>query len=155
MMADHDNDHNHEAFLDMCKNGETEKVRMALVTGVDGNVADNGDRTALMMAASNGHVAVVELLLQRPDVEARSLDQQFHNSQVPSASCHHQGCQPVVAGCISIHASYQGHSHLLSLSVFAHIKEGLMVVVIGMVSHHKSGYVFTVSRTFLQMRKTL
>ena len=51
MMADHDNDHNHEAFLDMCENGETEKVRMALETGVDGNAAGNDGQTALMLSS--------------------------------------------------------------------------------------------------------
>ena len=74
MMADHDNDHNHEAFLDMCKNGETEKVRMALVTGVDGNAAGNNGQTALMLAASRQHLAVVELLIQRPELDANATD---------------------------------------------------------------------------------
>ena len=73
-MADHDNDHNHEAFLDMCKHGETEKVRMALVAGVDGNATNNGGCTALMLAASNGHVAVVELLLQQQNVDVNAAD---------------------------------------------------------------------------------
>ena len=65
MMADHD--HNHEIFLDMCENGETEKVRMALAIGMDGNAVDNDGRTSLMSAASRGHVAVVELLIHRPE----------------------------------------------------------------------------------------
>ena len=47
MMADNDNDH--EIFLDRC---ETEKVRMALATGMDGNAAGNDGQTALMLAAS-------------------------------------------------------------------------------------------------------
>ena len=69
MMADHD-----QAFLVMCKKGETEKVRMALVNGANGNAADNGGWTALMKAASRGHVAVVELLILRPDVDANAAD---------------------------------------------------------------------------------
>ena len=82
MMADHANDHNHEAFLDMCKHGETEKVRMALVAGVDGNAAGNHGLTALMMAACRGHLAVVKLLIQRPGFHIRSLEKKFHNSQM-------------------------------------------------------------------------
>ena len=73
-MADHDNDHNHKAFLDMCKNGETEKVRMALVTGVDGNAADYDGWTALILAAHGGHLAAVELLLQQQNVEVNAAD---------------------------------------------------------------------------------
>ena len=74
MMADHANDHNHEAFLDMCKRGE--------VAGVDGNAAGNHGLTALMMAACRGHLAVVKLLIQRPGFHIRSLEKKFHYSQM-------------------------------------------------------------------------
>ena len=66
-------------------------------------------------------------------------------AKCPLLAAQNQGGLSIIAGCISIHASCQGHSHLLSVAVLAHIKEDLVIVVI--VSHHESGYVFNVSET--------
>lgn len=53
-----------EAFLEDALNGKVESVQQAIEAGVDVNVADEQQRTALLFASFNGHTPVVKLLLE-------------------------------------------------------------------------------------------
>ena len=50
-------------FLQDALNGKLESVRQAIEAGVDVNLADEEQRTALLFASFNGHTSVVKLLL--------------------------------------------------------------------------------------------
>ena len=84
MMADHDNDHDHETFLDMCKFGETEEVRMALATGMDANTRGDFGEIGLLNAACNGHVEIMDLLIQA-GADADSKDNMGHTALMEAA----------------------------------------------------------------------
>ena len=53
----------------LCKVGGLEEVRAALARGQEVNQTDAGGFTGLMRAAHKGHEAVVELLLQQPELD--------------------------------------------------------------------------------------
>jgi len=60
-----------ELLVDGARYGDMEDVRAALDAGVDVNAADQGSRTALHMAAANGHCEVVDALIAaRADPDA-------------------------------------------------------------------------------------
>lgn len=50
-------------FLDNALNGKIDAVRQAIEAGVDVNLTDEQQRTALLFASFNGHTSVVKLLL--------------------------------------------------------------------------------------------
>lgn len=62
-----------DLLLEGARYGDLDDVRAALDAGAPVNVADDQGRTALHMAAANGHSPIVTLLLQRgADVGARN-----------------------------------------------------------------------------------
>ena len=64
-----------DSFLQWVREGNYEMVRFFLVTGMNPDVKDNYDATALMLAAKHGHVQVARLLLDKgADVNAQSVD---------------------------------------------------------------------------------
>jgi ankyrin repeat protein len=54
-----------QSFLNYALNGKVAEVQGALDAGVDANVRDDQQRTALLMASFNGHTPVVKLLLDK------------------------------------------------------------------------------------------
>ncbi|GAQ85364.1 hypothetical protein KFL_002310200 [Klebsormidium nitens] len=52
-------------LVDSARYGDVEDVQATLDSGVDASAADSSGRTALHMAAANGHENVVQLLLEK------------------------------------------------------------------------------------------
>lgn len=68
---------NEKALFSNAYGGDLKGVQVALAKGAAINIADQKKRTALMLAASNGHTAVVKYLVdQGADVNARDGDNQ-------------------------------------------------------------------------------
>ncbi len=53
-----------DAFVESAKNGNLTAVKLFLAAGMDPNVKDESENTAMIYAAGNGHTAVVEALLK-------------------------------------------------------------------------------------------
>lgn len=60
-------------FIDSARYGDTEDVKVALNEGVKLEVRDEAGRTALHMAAANGHLDIVQILVKAgSDVNAKN-----------------------------------------------------------------------------------
>jgi len=64
-----------DSFLQWVREGNYDMVQFFLVTGMNPDVKDNYDATALMLAAKDGHVQVAQILLDKgANVNAQSVD---------------------------------------------------------------------------------
>lgn len=64
-----------DSFLQWVREGNYEMAQFFLATGMDPDVKDNYDATALMLAAKDGHVRVAQVLLDKgANVNAQSFD---------------------------------------------------------------------------------
>ena len=70
----------------LCQGGNLEEVRAALERGEEVDQRDSQGSTGLMVAARNGHEAVVELLLQQPGLEVNLTDEEYHRTSLHEAS---------------------------------------------------------------------
>ena len=57
------------SLVELCRDGDLERVKLALQRGVDVNTKDKNGRTGLMQAVRNNHNSVVELLLNKPNID--------------------------------------------------------------------------------------
>ena len=64
-----------ETWFRMCRNGETENVRMALSRGEDFKVVGESGDSAVMLAAEAGHLDVVAVLLEQGEIDVNSTNQ--------------------------------------------------------------------------------
>ena len=57
------------SLVELCENGDLERVTAALKNDADVNTKDEDDRTGLMRAVYKHHNSVVELLLKTPNID--------------------------------------------------------------------------------------
>ena len=109
-------------LIDSARSGQSETVEALLLAGVDPNATDANGRTALMRASQEGHVDIIELLLdQGADVNARGalLDAQDNMGWTSLNRAAHNGHAEIVERLITAGADVQirddeGYTTLLS-----------------------------------------
>jgi ankyrin repeat protein len=62
-----------QEFHDAAYNGNLEKVKLAIETGIQVNIIDESGKNALMLAAFNGHTEIMKILIKE-DVSVNSKD---------------------------------------------------------------------------------
>jgi len=83
LMADKEN------LFRMCRNGETENVRMALAWGEDFTGFEEFGFSTITLAASGGHLDVVAVLLDQGGIDVNSTDQWGRTALHPAANQGH------------------------------------------------------------------
>ena len=96
-----------DEFINAAENGDIQRIRDLLDSGIDPNIQDENEFIALMEASSSGHIEIVELLLDR------------------GADLH---IQNIYGNTSLMYASIKGHTEiaklLLDKGANLHIKDG-------------------------------
>ncbi|MCK4766572.1 MAG: ankyrin repeat domain-containing protein [Candidatus Aminicenantes bacterium] len=80
-------------FLSAVKSGKTQKVKDYLTEGADPNSTDGSGYTALMLAAAEGHMDIIEILFEHGvDVNQTAKIRGLHGSAT-------EGYTPLMAAC--------------------------------------------------------